>query len=183
MSCSTMRLWLGALLALAACATGAAAAHAAEAIQYNRDIRPILSENCFRCHGPDSASRKADLRLDRRVTAVEMGAIEPGKPGDSGLIARIFATDPKELMPPPATHKTLTAQQKDLLQRWVAAGAEYEPHWAYIAPSGRRCRPSSGPVGCETPSISSCSPGWNKAGWSRPPRPTAARSPDGPAWT
>jgi mono/diheme cytochrome c family protein len=117
-----------ALLAALAWQASGGSARADDPIRYNRDIRPILSENCFRCHGPDSASRKADLRLDKRDVAIELGAIEPGKPEDSGLVQRIFSTDPEEVMPPPAAHKELSAAQKDLLQRWVAAGAEYEPH-------------------------------------------------------
>jgi hypothetical protein len=122
-----------------------------DAIQFNRDIRPILSENCFRCHGPDSASRKADLRLDKRAVAIEMGAIEPGKPGDSSLIERIFSTDPKEMMPPPSTRKELTAAQKDLLQRWVAAGAEYEPHWSFIPPQRPAPPAVKNPAWAKTP--------------------------------
>ena len=73
---------------------------AAEKVEYNRDIRPIISENCFTCHGPDSAARKADLRLDQRKAAVEAGAIEPGEPDDSEMIARIYAKTAKKRMPP-----------------------------------------------------------------------------------
>ncbi|MDR3632287.1 MAG: DUF1553 domain-containing protein [Isosphaeraceae bacterium] len=105
-----------------------------QAIEYNRDIRPILAENCFACHGPDSASRKGDLRLDKREAAVEAGAIEPGKPGDSELVARVFSTAKSEAMPPPATKKSLSAEQKERLKRWIASGAEYQPHWSLIAP-------------------------------------------------
>lgn len=107
---------------------------AGETVEYNRDVRPVLVETCFACHGPDSASRKADLRLDRRESAVEAGAIVPGKPDDSEAIRRIYADDPDEQMPPPASHKTLSEEQKLLLKRWVAAGAEYQPHWSLIAP-------------------------------------------------
>ena len=103
-------------------------------IEYNRDVRPILAENCFRCHGPDSASRKADLRLDRREVAVESGAIVPGKPDESGLVERVFSSDPDQMMPPPAIHKELKPAEKELLKAWVAAGAEYQPHWSLIAP-------------------------------------------------
>ena len=103
--------------------------------QYNRDIRPILAENCFACHGPDSASRKADLRLDRREAAIEMGAITPGDPADSELITRINSTNSKEVMPPRSLHKTLTTAQKQILERWIKAGAEYQLHWSLIAPS------------------------------------------------
>jgi hypothetical protein len=111
-----------------------AAVHADEAIGYNRFIRPILSDNCFACHGPDSAARKADLRLDRREAAVESGAIVPGDPQASEVVTRIRSDDVEQVMPPPTTHKTLTAQQKVLLERWIAAGAEYEPHWSFIVP-------------------------------------------------
>src|SRR5262249_9012119 len=99
----------------------------ADDIQFNRDIRPILSETCFRCHGPDSAARKADLRFDRREVAVKIGAIVPGQPNKSEMITRIFSDDPDEQMPPPSSHKSLTAAQKDLLKCWIAAGAEYQP--------------------------------------------------------
>ncbi len=107
---------------------------AADKIEFNRDIRPILSENCFPCHGPDSASRKANLRLDKRPAALETGAIVPGKPGESELISRINSDDPSALMPPARIHKMLTPAQKKLLHDWVTAGAEYQPHWSLIAP-------------------------------------------------
>src|ERR1700739_1890848 len=97
-----------------------------ETIQYNRDIRPILSENCFACHGPDSASRKAGLRLDQRDIAIKEAALVPGTPNDSELVSRINSTERREMMPPPVTKKKLTAAQKDLLKRWIAAGARYE---------------------------------------------------------
>jgi hypothetical protein len=103
-------------------------------VEFNRDIRPILRETCFRCHGPDSGSRKADLRLDRRDDAIKAGAIVPGKLEESELINRILSDDPEELMPPPASHKVLTAAQKELLKKWVASGAEYQPHWAFLPP-------------------------------------------------
>ncbi|MBI2808026.1 MAG: DUF1553 domain-containing protein [Planctomycetes bacterium] len=103
-------------------------------IEYNRDVRPILAENCFACHGPDSASRKAGLRLDQREAAIKMGAITPGKLKDSALIERIHSDNPKERMPPPKTLKKLTAAQKEILKRWIAQGAEYQSHWSLIAP-------------------------------------------------
>ncbi len=113
----------------------AAPALAADKLEYNRDIRPILAENCFACHGPDSASRKADLRLDQRDQAIKTEAIVPGNAETSELIRRIDASDASELMPPPATKKTLTKAQKDLLRRWVQEGAEYQPHWSFLAPT------------------------------------------------
>jgi hypothetical protein len=108
-------------------------AGAADKPTYNRDIRPILAENCFPCHGPDSAARKAGLRLDRREAAIKAGAIVPGKPDESELVNRIFSKERGEMMPPAASHKTLTAEQKERLKQWVAAGAEYQPHWSFIA--------------------------------------------------
>jgi len=108
--------------------------HADDATGYNRTVRPILADNCFACHGPDSAARKADLRLDKREAAIDSGAIVPGKPDDSELIQRITSTDPEALMPPAASHKKLTEAQKATLTRWIAEGAAYEPHWSFIAP-------------------------------------------------
>src|SRR5437764_13531090 len=90
----------------------------AQAPEYNRDIRPILAENCFACHGPDSAARKAKLRLDLREEAVSAGVIVPGKPDQSEVVNRLFAEEPSKVMPPPKTHKTLTPAQKDLLKTW-----------------------------------------------------------------
>jgi hypothetical protein len=113
---------------------------AAGPLEYNRDVRPILAENCFACHGPDSAARKADLRLDRREAAIESGAITPGDPAASELIARINSSNTKEVMPPRSLHKTLSGKQKDTLRRWIQAGAEYQLHWSLIAP-GRPTRP------------------------------------------
>src|SRR5215471_17569099 len=90
-------------------------------IQFNRDIRPILSENCFACHGHDKNQRKAKLRLDVRDVAIERGAIVPGKPQESKLVAHIFSTDPDEIMPPAKSNKKLVAGQKELLKKWIAA--------------------------------------------------------------
>ena len=108
-------------------------------LQYTAHGADGWSANCFACHGPDSASRKAGLRIDRQKDVIEAGAIAPGKPEESELIKRIFSADPEEVMPPAKSHKTLTAAQKDLLKRWVASGAEYQPHWSLIAPT----RPAS----------------------------------------
>jgi mono/diheme cytochrome c family protein len=127
-------------LALLACCAGSGNAVAAQGasdrapLEYNRDIRPILAENCFACHGPDSAARKADLRLDKREAAIEMGAITPNDPAASELITRINSKNRKEVMPPPSTTKTLTPEQSDRLTRWIAEGAAYQPHWSLIAP-------------------------------------------------
>ena len=112
----------------------AAAAHSPATLSFNRDIRPILSENCFQCHGPDANRRKADFRLDVRDDAVEALAFVPGAPEKSEMIRRIFSTDAEEQMPPVDSNRTLTAAQKERLKRWVKEGAPYEPHWAYTVP-------------------------------------------------
>jgi hypothetical protein len=109
-------------------------ARAGDKLEYNRDVRPILAENCFPCHGPDSAARKAGLRLDRRDDAVKSEAFVPGKPDESALVERIFSNEKSHVMPPPKTKKTLTTAQKEKLKRWIAEGAEYQPHWSFIAP-------------------------------------------------
>ena len=113
--------------------------HAAT-VDFNRDIRPILSDNCYHCHGPDASSRKAGLRLDLHANALaggksELPTIIPGKPEESELIARIISQDSEEIMPSPESNKTLTAAQKDLLRRWIAEGAKWDDHWAYVAPT------------------------------------------------
>lgn len=121
-----------ALIVAAGSTAGAATGHASPRIEFNRDIRPIITENCYACHGPDKNQRKAKLRLDQREVALARGAIVPGKPDESKLIEHVFSTDPDEVMPPPKTRKVLSAEQKELLRQWIADGAEYEPHWAYI---------------------------------------------------
>ena len=103
----------------------------AQKVDYNRDVRPILSENCFTCHGPDKNHRKADLRLDIRESAISLGAIKPGDVMQSELIARINSSDPDEVMPPPKVNKTLSHSQKETLKKWVTEGAPYALHWAY----------------------------------------------------
>jgi hypothetical protein len=117
----------------------AAAAPVAAKIDYQREVRPILSDRCFKCHGPDEAGRKGGLRLDVREAAVKPAksgepAIVPGKVEASELVARLFTADESEVMPPPETKKPLTEAQKQILKQWIAEGAEYQPHWAYIKP-------------------------------------------------
>lgn len=104
-------------------------------VSFNQDIRPILAENCFYCHGQDPNKRKADLRLDVREAAVEFGAFVPGKPNESELISRLSAHDPDELMPPAKSNRKLTAEQKAMLKQWIAEGANYENHWTFTAPT------------------------------------------------
>src|SRR5215471_15065277 len=121
-------------IVLAVLAPSAVPGQSRRGLEYNRDIRPILSENCFACHGPDKASRKAGLRLDRREEAVDAGAIVPGDADKSALVERIFAQDPKERMPPAKSGHQLTEAQKQTLRRWIADGAAYQPHWSFIPP-------------------------------------------------
>jgi hypothetical protein len=115
-------------------------------VEFNRDIRPILSENCYACHGPDKNRRKAQLRLDERSSALAKQAIVPGNSDESDLVARVQSDDADEQMPPPSSHKKLSAQQKELLKKWIDQGAEYQAHWAYLPPSRvaiPQCRDSS----------------------------------------
>jgi len=100
---------------------------------FNRDVRPILSDRCFSCHGPDSARREADLRLDERPAAMAAKAIVPGKPEESLILQRVLSDDPDTVMPPPhAKLERLSAAEVDTLRRWIESGAEYESHWAFI---------------------------------------------------
>src|SRR6266853_2318638 len=124
------------LAALALLACGRAGA-AADEVRFNRDLRPILSNTCFDCHGPNEKKREAKRRLDIREEALkkaESGEIPivPGKPDESEVIRRIFSTDRDELMPPPKAHKELTPAQKETFRRWIAEGAKYESHWAFM---------------------------------------------------
>ncbi|QDT97138.1 PSD1 and planctomycete cytochrome C domain-containing protein [Gimesia aquarii] len=111
----------------------------AQEVRYNRDVLPILAENCFTCHGFDKTKREAGLRLDSEkgaLATLESGsrAIIPGKTGQSALIQRIFTKDTDLLMPPKESGKQLTADQQETLRRWVKQGARYEAHWAFIPP-------------------------------------------------
>jgi len=102
-------------------------------VDFTRDVRPILSRHCFKCHGFDDKARKAKLRLDVREGATKK-VIVPGKSDESELVRRIFATDADQVMPPPVTKNPLTDAQKQLLKRWIADGAEYKAHWAFVPP-------------------------------------------------
>ncbi|MFO1021052.1 MAG: PSD1 and planctomycete cytochrome C domain-containing protein [Planctomycetales bacterium] len=108
-------------------------------VDFAREIRPILSKHCFKCHGPDDKAREGGLRLDVREGALKKSdsdevAIVPGKPDHSALIKRIFSTDEAEVMPPPSAKSPLSADQKNVLKQWITEGASYKPHWAFIAP-------------------------------------------------
>ena len=109
---------------------------AAGPVDFNRDIRPILATKCYACHGPDEDKRKADLRLDTRAGATQdlggYAAVVPGKPEASEFWQRIVSKDKDEVMPPPSSPKQLTGNERDLLRRWIAEGAEYREHWAFL---------------------------------------------------
>lgn len=122
-------------------------AAAEEKLSYNRDIRPVLSKNCFSCHGPDEHGREAELRLDVAADAYLGGesgdpSIVPGKPEESLLVKRIRHHSPRRVMPPPDSHRQLTDQEKDLLERWIREGAEYEGHWAFQPPTKAEIHPA-----------------------------------------
>lgn len=133
MRCASIRiafLLVAALgsLALSACSV----THAADELSYNRQIRPLLSDRCFQCHGPDEGHRAADLRLDESESAYTV--IEPGDLTASEFVDRITSTDPDLRMPPPDSGKTLEADEIELLKEWIASGAEYQPHWSFVPP-------------------------------------------------
>ena len=107
-------------------------------IDFARDIKPLLSDRCFLCHGPDETNRQAELRLDSSEGLVaplesdsDKRAVVPGKPETSVLVQRIFAEDSSEVMPPPDSGLVLSAQEKELLRAWVRSGAQWETHWAF----------------------------------------------------
>lgn len=105
-----------------------------EVPDFNRDVRPLLSDRCFACHGPDAAARKAGLRLDVRSEAIASGVLVPGNLDASEILRRIIHDDPDELMPPPELNKGLSNAEVDILRRWVESGAAYDSHWAWQAP-------------------------------------------------
>ncbi len=131
---SPRKWFLTLLLALALGEGRSFSSDTGQSVRFNRDIRPIFAENCLLCHGPDNNRRKAKLRLDVREIALGLKAIVPGQPDKSLLVQHIFTTNADDIMPPPSTHKSLSAEEKKTLKEWIAQGAQYEPHWAYIQP-------------------------------------------------
>src|SRR5207253_5298596 len=141
MSCVMIRFGLRTASGLLLCLTAGVSARAAgkSAVEFDRDIHPIFSDKCFACHGPDEKERKAKLRLDRKDDAfkpLKSGsyAIVSGHPEKSELVARLTTKDEDDLMPPPKSGKKLTPAQIDLLRRWVAEGAVWQSHWAFVKP-------------------------------------------------
>ena len=128
-------------------------------IEFNRDVRPILSDTCFKCHGFDPKKREAKRRIDTREGAMEdhdgVRAIVPGKPGESEAWLRLNAKDEDDLMPPKKTGKTLTARQIAIFKRWIEQGAEYQPLWSY-APLVRPAAPQIQNSKFKIPSTDSC---------------------------
>ena len=129
----------------------ASVASATPAVDFNREVRPVLSDNCFACHGPDAKQVKSGLRLDLRDVATKplksgRTAIVPSDPAQSELMRRIVAMDSDDRMPPAESHKVLTAVQKELLKRWIAEGAEYRGHWAYTPPRKVEIPPGRNPI-------------------------------------
>lgn len=107
---------------------------AADKVDFNRDVRPILSDKCIACHGPDESHREADLRLDQKPSGAALAAIEAGYPERSELVRRIISRDPDEMMPPPKLGKKLSVAEINILKRWIEQGAQWETHWAYVPP-------------------------------------------------
>jgi heat shock protein HspQ len=107
-------------------------------IQFNRDIRPILADACFHCHGPDPGSRKVGLRLDTEAgffgDRTDGPTVKAGKPAESPLFQRITSTDTDEVMPPPKAHRVLKPEEKEAIRLWIAQGAQWQPHWSFIKP-------------------------------------------------
>ena len=140
-------IWTGALGLIAAGSSPLRGADPESGLLFNRDIRPILSEYCYVCHGPDQNTRKAKLRLDLSTDALaeHKGGhpIVPGHPEQSTVMRRLMSADPDETMPPPKTGKKLTAEQVELVRRWIQEGGRYEGHWAYTRPA-RTAPPSTG---------------------------------------
>src|SRR5688500_5514436 len=156
--CSRARWFRGLAWAVMLTTFGELPAPCARAVpvEFGRDILPILSDNCFKCHGPDEEARKAKLRLDRKAEAFRdhdgVRVIVPGSSRESELIARIFSDDPDEVMPPPKSNRTLTSTQKDLLKQWIDQGAPWAEHWAFAAPDLQRVQAALGPTpGAQNP--------------------------------
>ncbi len=142
------KLTLVAFAALLVAVTQAEVKAQQHAIEFNRDIRPILSDKCFACHGTDAKTRQADLRLDNDSSTKPSGsseaAIIPGQPHKSPLILRILSQDADQKMPPASSHKRVTEREVQLLTQWISEGAKYQLHWAFEPP--KLVEPTSQPA-------------------------------------
>ncbi len=128
------------ILFAANCAIAAVCNAASPKLEFNRDVRPILSDKCFACHGQDAAQRQAELRLDvSDASPAHQKAIVPGKPDQSELIARIESHDADQLMPPSKSNKVLSDSERAILRRWIEEGAAYQKHWASYHQSKLQC--------------------------------------------
>ena len=178
--------WIASVLAITALAMPGNLAPSApdspafSTVEFNRDIRPILSDHCFQCHGPDAAKRKADLRLDQEASAKAdrdgRRAIVPGDLDGSELYRRITAEDVDERMPPAKSGKIpQRAPRSSCIRRWIAQGAKWQPHWAFIPPQAAAVpRGPATRAGSATRSTRSSWRGWSARGSRRRPRPSAA---------
>ncbi len=175
-----MFLRVATVLLLSGAALSAAEPGLPTTINYNRHIRPILSDNCFRCHGPDADTREAGLRFDLRDVAIktlESGkvAIVAGDSGQSELVRRITSADPDTIMPPPDSNRVLSDRDKQLLRRWIEEGAEYHPHWSFLPPQQQALPAVTRRIGRAAVSIVLFWPGFRPKASSPRPRPTGPR--------
>ncbi|MEX2511735.1 MAG: PSD1 and planctomycete cytochrome C domain-containing protein [Cyclobacteriaceae bacterium] len=140
----SVNILIGVLLILTSCSQSQnsdSTLSPGEQISYNFHVRPLLSDNCFACHGPDANKRESGLRLDNAEGAYaalkenpEAHAIVPGKPEQSEVVRRLFTDDDSEMMPPPSSNLKLGEQEKEIIRNWIKQGGEYEPHWAFEVP-------------------------------------------------
>ncbi len=149
-------------------------------LEYNRDVRPILADACFKCHGFDPHTRQAQLRLDVREAALKPAEstelpIVPGRPEQSEVVRRITSGDADEAMPPRSANRQLTPREIEILRRWIAEGAEYQPHWSLLPPKRPALPAVKNRTARSTRSIISFSPRWSEPASRRRPRPTNRR--------
>jgi len=152
------RVFIAGFVVAVACVvstTARAAVPAKEPVDFSRDVLPILSDNCFHCHGPDSKHREADLRLDDRAAALAKSVIVPGKSSASAIVKRLTSHDPDEQMPPPKSNRKVDAAQIAMITRWIDEGAPWGKHWAFVAPV--------------RPPLPAADPKSPLAGWARTP--------------
>ncbi len=126
-------------------------ASSAEDVSFSRNIRAVLSDKCFQCHGPDEGNRKSDLRLDVRDDALSAGVLIPGDANASEIVARMTSDDPDLVMPPPSTGKEITADEASRFRAWIEEGAPYDEHWAFVPPTRPNLPEVSDPSWCKNP--------------------------------